>query len=415
MLSQKDIEERLISSLTTPEKFSELTSNGVTQDYFVVYNNLFKWLQKYHSQFHAIPAAKLIKANCPEFQQINDIKEDEREYLTGELIKSDIQRKAARILNQGADLIGTDIYGGLDFILSKLTDIRRHDKKYAISYTDRDALKRLESYRERKASLAGGRHIGIKTGFKLFDEKNIGWQPGNLVGIMGRLGIGKSWLLEYTACTAYAEGKSVLYLTPEMSNDEVEWRWDTMMSAFYNYKFPNDDILLGRLPDEKKYEEWLTEISKNTRWLTMESNHGNPFTVEAIDSLVDEYQPDLLCVDGFLMLRSSSSGVDKGWQTMLDIAYGLKSTVQTKKITGIVTTQARKLSVDEKTELSGMPSLEHNYGGDALPQAADIMITMSDNGESMVRYISVPKRRGGETFTKRTKLAFDVNVGKIGQ
>lgn len=411
--NQKEIEEKIISSITKSDHLNDLVLSGITKDYFIIHGEVFKFLQKYHSQYKAIPTQQVLKANFNNLEFTDKITDDEREYYTAELIKSDTQRKAIKILNSGADLISSDIHGGIEYLLSNLMKINQPAKKYSISHTDRDALKRLEDFDRRKNAISKGQHLGLKTGFSLFDNQNIGWQPGNFISIIGRLGMGKSWLLEYTACTAYADNHRVLYLSPEMSNEEVELRWDTMMSAFYNYRFPNDDLLIGKI-DRNKYKDWLTEISKNNNWITMDSNHGKPFTIEAIEALVDEFQPELLCVDGFLELRSNSSGMDKSWQVMLDIAYGLKAIAQNNKIVVIITSQAKRMNAEDKEQLQGMPGTEQIYGGDALGQASDVIITMTDSDEPNVRCIAVPKVRGRKSYTKRVKLNFDVNIGKIG-
>lgn len=413
--SQKEIEQNLLSSIKEPSHLSEIILEGISSDYFIIYKDAFDFIQKYHSKYTAIPSSKILQSNCSDLALVNEVSDDERKYLIGELVKSDVQRKAIRILNHGADLISQDIYGGLDYLLSKLSQIRKTDAKYCISFTDRDALRRYDEFLERKDKISKGMQLGLRTGFSLFDDNNIGWLPGNLIGIVGRMNIGKSWLLQYTACSSYAAGHRIVYLSPEMTIQEIELRWDTIMSAFYAYQFPNDDLILGKV-DENKYNEWLNEISKNARWVTMDSNHGKPFTIQAVESIVEEFQPNLLCVDGFLELRSSESVIDKNWQVMLDVAHGLKAIAQNNKIVILVTSQAKRMNFEEKESLGNMPGLEHVYGGDALGQASDIIITMTDSEkEPNIRYISVPKRRGGgKAYTKRIKLNFDVNVGKIG-
>jgi replicative DNA helicase len=407
-LVQKEIEERLLSSLRTTDDLSKLVTSGVTPDYFIIYNDVFKFIQKYHSKYGNIPSADLLKSNYSNLTVLNTVPANESEYLTNELIKSNVQRGAIRVLNTGADLLSQDVYGGLDYLVSKLQSIRKEDKKYCVSYTDKDALHRFPEYEERKTRVSKGMHLGLKTGFSIFDDNNIGWMDGNLVSIIGRLGIGKSFLLEYSGCAAYASDHRVTYLSPEMSINEVELRWDTMMSAFYNYSFPNDDLISGKI-NSAKYKEWLTEISKKSAWVTMDSNHGKPFTIPAIEAIVDEFSPHLLCIDGFLELRSLDNRLEKSWETMLDVAYGLKAIAQNKKIVIMVTSQANRQAAGK------MPEIQHVYGGDSLAQASDVMMMLQDDEkEPNIRYISIPKIRGQKSFTKRIKLNFAVNVGKIG-
>ena len=403
---QKDIETSIISSIKTIEDFSDLILQGISVESFIIYRELFEFISKYYHKYNKLPSRMVIKAEFPDFIFSSE-NGDERKYLVDKLIQSECKRKAINILNKGSDLLLQDTYSGIDFIVSKLSSIRK-PYSYSKSYTDKDAMSRLDSLIDRKDKISKGITIGLRTGFSIFDDKLIGWFPGNLISLIGRLGMGKSWLSLYISCSAYLDNKRVIYLSPEMTVQEVELRWDTLMSHFYNYQFSNEELSLGKT-NAKEYKKWLLEAAKRSDWLTMDSCYGKPFTISAIESIIEDFFPDLLCVDGFLELRSEGNKLDKGWEVMLDIAYGLKAIAQNKKIVVLTTVQASRAAA------GNMPELHQVYGGDAISQASDIVLTLTeDEKKPFVRYISIPKRRSGKTYNKKFEINFDVDHGKIG-
>ena len=228
---QKELEERIISLIKTPEDMSNLVFKGISPESFVIRRDIYGFLVEYNSKYGNIPTQQIVEANFPDFTY-KVVPSEEFSYLADELVKSEKRRSAAKIIEKGVDIITADTYGGLDYLVTKLASLRGVHN-ISRSYTDRDALDRLKLMEERKDKITKGLQIGLKTGLSFFDDNMIGWLPGNLIAIIGRPGIGKSWLLMYLACFAYYFGGArVAYLSPEMAIPEVEDRWDTIKSAF---------------------------------------------------------------------------------------------------------------------------------------------------------------------------------------
>ena len=401
---QKELEERLISLIKNPEDLSEIVMSGVTSDTFVVRREVFDFINTYHNKYRSIPARPVIKTQYTDLEFPTDVLKSEQRFLVDELIKSEIKRKAIGVLDKGTELLLNDPYGGIDYISSKLSSIKKPQIFYK-SKTDGEALKRFDQMLDRKERLKGGKSIGMRTGFSFFDDKLLGWLPGNLISIVARLGIGKTFIAEYLSCFAYSEGYRVAYCSPEMTIVEHEIRWDVILGALMGYKFSIRELIRGDT-NPIKYKEFLTKVSQRDDWITLDSNHDRPFTIPSIQAIVDEYSPDLLVVDGFLLL---DIGGEKNWKNMLSAAYSLKNIVQTKKIVGIVTAQATRDSAGE------IPEAHQVYGGDALAQASDVLITMGENPmKPKSRFIQIAKRRMDEGSNKKIEINFDCDIGKIG-
>jgi replicative DNA helicase len=401
---QKDLETRFISSITSPQDFADSSLAGINSDSFIIHREVYEFVAKYVVRYDNVPTPAIIEGKHPDFKFVKGVKDSECKYLVNELLKSQAKRKAVSILNRGSDLVNEDVYGGMDFILENLAKIRR-DSRYSISYSDASAEERIEKFKKRRETIAEGGTIGIKTGFSFFDKYLLGWQPGNLISIIGRTGKGKSFLSLYLACFAYSEGYRVLYFSPEMTNEEQEDRFDTIMGALMGYKFSNKGLMVGDV-NEAKYAEYAKRMSKRKDWGMIDSDYDRPLTISAIRSHIDQFGPQVVVIDGFLLLSIGK----KDWQNMLEAAMELKSLAQSKKIVMLVNAQATKASKEKD-----MPEDTDIYGGEALAQASNVLIMMGeDPDEPKVRYVSVAKKRAGEGFNKKVKISFDLDIGRIG-
>ena len=257
---QKNLEERALSVIRDSKTFNDMLQQGITSDCFIIYDEVFNFYQKYCYKYNSIPANSIINSNFPEFSYVPEVKLEEVKFLVDELIKSNVQRKAIRIINEAQDLIVNDPYGTIESTINKLAGVRRRVVETR-SFTDKDSLKRYEYVVQNKERVKKGITIGIKTGINLFDEKYLGWQPGQLIVVAGRLGIGKSWVILYFGCEAYKTGKRVLYLSPEMPLHDVEFRWDTIMGRSKGFEFLNDKLIVGDI-NLKDYREYLSDVSR---------------------------------------------------------------------------------------------------------------------------------------------------------
>ena len=400
---QQDLEQRIISGIVDETVFSNILSNGLSSEDFIVHLEEFNFIQKYYTKYNSLPAKAVIESTFPGYTYLDDVKSHEIKYLCDELIKAATKRKAIEYINASADLLMMDTYGAIDSLVTKLTNIRKPAVN-SRSFADGDALKRYSQIVNNKEKITKGLSTGIKTGISLFDDKYLGWQPGNLIGIVGRLGVGKSTVAQYLACIAYKSGKRVLFISPEMSSEEVNLKFDTFMGKMNGYSFLNDKLQTGEI-NLKDYKKWLEEISVRKDWLTLDSANSKKFNINNITGMTQEFSPDLVVVDGVALLEGMGN---ESWQKMMDISYGLKSIAQNNKIVVIATNQANRDAKDE------MPRPDQVSYGDAFMQACDCGIFIQQNiNKPLMRYITIPKRRTGRAINTPIEIKFDINQGLI--
>jgi KaiC/GvpD/RAD55 family RecA-like ATPase len=409
-LNNLELEVKAINCIIfDAQAISKFRSRNITKDHFTEYQDAAEFALKYHTEYKVSPPTDIFSSIFPDFP-LEPVDSKSTSFVTDKLVETKAKRDAEQVLSKGIDMLASNPLAALDFLVSNLSSVRPV-RKISKDYTDRDAVKRFELFLERQKLARENKVIGIKTGIKTIDDRLIGWQPGNLVGIIGRLGVGKSWLLMHVACSAYKDGRRVVYISPEMSIPEVEMRWDTVMAAQYNLEISNYGLQTGENIDEELYKKWLVDCSQRADWITLDSLDGKAFSVSAIQAVIEEYQPEILAVDGVALLSGNGRGLQT-WEKIMEISYGLKSLASNYGLVIIASQQANRSAAGSEEML---PKVEQISFGDAFGQAADCLIGMGiAPGDRFVREINILKGRTGQPEGHREWITFDVDKGRIG-
>lgn len=417
---QEELEFRALSLvLKDRENLMDFLKNGIITDSFIIHDKIWDFITQYYIESGDVPPVVVVKDKFQEFHHKDDVRASEINYTIKKLTENEIHRKTITAMHKAEEKITEHPVESLDELVNTLIGIRQ-TRQYTRAYTDKDCMYRLEEAKERKESIQKNDVIGINTGLDILDAKHIGWQPGDLVGIVGRTNIGKTWLLLYISIIAWKHGYRVLFISPEISRKKLELRWDLLASKMHNYNFPFSKILEGDL-DYARYKEWLEFASKRGDWLTVESYYGSQFKVPSIQSIVTEFSPDLVAVDGISLIHGKGL---EDWEKVKSVAYGLKAVASTTQKVILCTSQANK----ETSRNEGwMPTLETVAGSYAVSQACDIIVAIGpqymEQGkgkevtklmDANARAISLIKMREGVTQNARTPLNFDIENGDIG-
>lgn len=388
----EEMEIGLISSIRSLDDVSDLRLRGLKVDDFSFYPNIYDFICRHINDHEKLPSRKVLDVEFPEveFEEATD----DLGYLTECVINASIKRGAESAIGRGIDLLTQeDPNVAIDYLVGRLAGLKRV-KKISKSYTDRDALKRYDLYiRKRKSTLAG-EPLGIKTGLSALDARMIGWNPGNCILLIGYQGVGKSWYSLQMGIEGYLAKKKVLYLSPEMAVEDVEARWDTMLANRLDYELSNEAILYGRKLDQDEYKDFLEEASDRSDWITADSADGRPFDSESISALAEEYDPDLLIIDGLYLVRGNDGSIGD-WQSMVQIANGLKALATRKKCVVICTSQT--------ADSEGRIAYSRYLG-----QPMDFMLWMYAKPEEdeNLRHIQITKMRSGKRPDKPMDIRF---------
>ncbi|HRT03228.1 MAG TPA: DnaB-like helicase C-terminal domain-containing protein [Candidatus Diapherotrites archaeon] len=219
-----------------------------------------------------------------------------------------------------------------------------------------DRAEIVENFPERKALLESKitnpkLQVGLLTGIEPLDRITRGLWKGELGLIMGRTGIGKSFLALYFARTSYFNGLKVLYITEEMPKLQVCMRFDSSISGIEYRKFKYGEILPSEQDRwELRFKTDLDELYKmGARFYVSHIPVG--CTLEVIRSEIEHIRIskgekiDLLIVDDLDMMSFNKRLSEE--QGQAENARGLKGIAGEYNIPIWFTTQLATVSYEK--------------------------------------------------------------------
>jgi replicative DNA helicase len=178
---------------------------------------------------------------------------------------------------------------------------------------------------------------GISTGFRGIDYVTGGFQPEQLVTLIGLPKSMKSSMLLAMAMATHAQGRIPLFLGFEMSNAE---QIDRLMSLYGKVgltKIQNGDLVQR---ERNQIDQAFARL-EGGRAFILSTDMENAMTVSGVQAKLMEYNPDVVFIDGAYLMQSELPKAEPGSaQALTDIARSLKMLAQSQRIPIVITTQA---------------------------------------------------------------------------
>lgn len=209
---------------------------------------------------------------------------------------------------------------------------------------------------------------GITLGWEPLDETTAGAQAGDLIVLLARRGMGKTYALVRMALAAWNVGHSVLFVTMEMTNVQIVRRMVAIRAGI------NPDLVRRGVLSTRALSR-LRETANLFR-----SNDAPPFwllpgnfskSTADVDNLVQEFRPDIVFIDGSYLLKPVQS-MKARWEQQTTIHEELKmQTALGRDIPVVCSVQVNRDGARMKKATDGIAA-----GSDAIEQLASIMILM---------------------------------------
>jgi len=398
-----ELEARLLSSIASADQFSRLRDVGINRESFATYPKAYDYLSRMLELHGKVPRLHDLK-ELFDFPPTVTRTVQEFEYLIEEAERASSAQAIQEVLDKRITEYGDQPTELIDALVRDLSGLRRIQSG-SVSITDGSIVQRFLRYEEMSANPARG---GIATGMSFFDDLcGLGWLPGEFNGVVGRTYIGKSWLLLYFGITAWTAGKSIVFISPEMSIDETEARFDGLLLARHDIPVDVTQLYRGYVPN-KTMMTLAHVVSERRNWWTYSCGPEGAFGLSDLHRLVDKHKPDMLIVDGLPLLAGQSN--KQVWESIKEISYGLKGLAIRHNITVLVSHQANRGAHNT----SRAPKLHEIAYGDAFAQACDRLLALSrpTNQEGMLR-ISVQKFRKGKEHQEGFLFVFKPEKGII--
>jgi replicative DNA helicase len=371
-------ELELISNVIESGDFVTLKKKGVTRDIFSLDSakEVFVWLwDEFHNptQKGEVPTESRLKRRFPDFDF-----SPTRNSLAA--LVTDIKRQSTQIkLTALIEDINDEILDDSDPTLvleSFLPRLRELNVEAAsqegIRLSEAAEMIRQDYYTKKKA----GGVTGIPYPWELMNSPTGGMQDEQFIVIYGRPGNMKTWLACVMAAWAWQSNRRVMFFSKEISRTDIIKRISSVLAGVDYAK-----LRAGNLPvdDEDAFFELLDAIEEieesetvggHRRSLYCISDKGKR-TTSTVDDLIAQaevFQPDVVFVDGFYLMRDGRSGSRTAdWKQIAHISQDLKGMAQYLECPVIGTTQANRANAKQP---SG--DLDDLSFADAIGMDADI-------------------------------------------
>ena len=276
----------------------------------------------------------------------------------------------------------------------RIYDVARHDDKEQVASL-RDlvdqAMTDLEKIQNRESAFAG-----LPTGFRDLDALMSGMQPGNLIVVAARPGVGKSSFVTNLARNVAVEGRApVAMFSLEMSRWEIGMR---LLCA--EARVPWDSIRNKRVGAE----HWqnivqAAEILHDAPLSIVDSGNVTIVDIRAKARRLSARRQGLgLIIVDYLQLMSHHRRVDNRQQEIAEISRSLKLLGKELDIPVIAVSQ---LNRDPERRQDKRPQLSDLRESGAIEQDADVVMFIhrddSDPAKKGLADLIVAKHRNGPT------------------
>lgn len=286
-------------------------------------------------------------------------------------------------------------------MVSTLTMAKGIDRIYTLGAV---ATSVLEAHDKRQRS---HKLSGIPFGLEFLDEISDGAQGGDTIALVGRPGVGKTYLLFKFALSAFSGGYIPLLTSHEMAVYQCARRLVALISHT-----PATSIRLGRLSfwGRNRLQTNIGELINSVTPLYLLQGSLET-TVESIGTRVQEIKPHIVYIDGGYLIHMAQKHTST-WERVAAVAGYIKALSQSFNIPFVVTYQFNR---------RGPGSLGNIGHSDAVGQLASIVMSIENDDEGAAiswnalffKLLTLMKGREGEKGKMR--LLYDMERMNISQ
>lgn len=387
----------LISKVIQEKDVSIPVRLGVKPDHMTgEWADIWGWILKFYRDHGAVPTERVL---IQEYGAISlyDSSDETYSRLTDEIFDAYRKRCIMDALQPAIESLNSDDVASAVAALSSglqkaaVETARLRDVDIIQNWENR--IIRYDEMRNTPNALRG-----IPTGFYGLDKITHGLRPQQFIVFAGEPKRGKSLFALILANSAHTHGKRPLFVSFEMSIEEQEARYDSLIS-----RVPYTRILSGDL-DKKDMVKIRTALSlrKNMHPFVFSEDTSSLTTISALSSKVREYSPDVLFVDGVYLMDDEEGEAKGSPQALTNITRGLKRMAQHFDIPVVATTQVLSWKLqNRKTRAVTADAIGYTS---SFAQDADLILGVERNpdldDQAIIRVVLARTAPTGEVHVK---------------
>lgn len=389
---------QVISKVLATKDMSLIESNLLTEDYFVGYEEEYRFIENHYKTYGYVPDKLTFLAQFPNTELVEVTESDQ--YLIDTIREEYLYYKSVPVIQKAADLLKTDANAAAEYMVNALKSLQ---PTYKLGGTDiiKDAEKRFEDFLDRRINQ---NNWFFTSGFEELDDLIHGIQRGEeLMVLFARTNQGKSWILEKICTHIWQLGSNVGYVSPEMGTISIGYRFDTLYKNFSN----KDLQWGGKETQEEDYKAYIESLKtvKNKFIVATPSDFDKRITVSKLRNWVKQYSLDCIAVDGITYLSDErSKRGDNKTTSLTNISEDLMSLSVELRIPILVVVQANRGAVNSESD--GTPELETIRDSDGIAMNASKVISIRQTKDRVLK-LEVKKQRFGAVGGK---LSYQWNI-----
>jgi replicative DNA helicase len=394
------------------------------------YKRVFSIVTKYYSRYKSPPSYKVLSDNLAEDMDMLQLislleskscEESEilfyvdqiRDRFNAELASKLSESISASISDVDIEEFNSNIVG----VAAKIERLRR-SSIFAEGDFKSSTLDRFNDYVYTEQNPDAS--CGVLSGFKVLDDYTFGIKNSELMVISGASSSGKSLLMMNYAINAWlgtnnptesstalqSDGKNVMYFTLEMSKKQLEQRMDANIAdvrhkALMRGFLTNEEKVRWKnsLEFQKKYDKnfYIVDMPRGSRTLDIEAR---------FDSIVSEFQPDLVVVD-YLGIMKPNRDYGQDWLEVGHIAEDLHEFCRNKNIAVLTAAQRKARNKNSKNQYNDLEELGRSK---MIGDNANIVLLIEQREDELLMddmVIHIVKNRDGAKGEGRLRKEFE--------
>lgn len=395
---------QILNKVLQTHDYSIIEENQLTKDYFLEYEDEYTFIEEHYKQYGNVPDKTTFVAKFPEFDFI-DVTESDR-YLLQTVREEYLYYKSVPVVQKIAQLLKTDANAAAEYMIQSMKELQPN---YDLGGTNiiAEAEKRYNEFIDRRDN-----HDNwyFTTGLPELDEVIHGLQRGEeYMVIVARINQGKSWVLELICTHVWEIGFNVGYISPEMGESSIGYRFDTLYQ-----NFSNSDLMRGNKDfDADAYKEYIDKLKDNPHEFIVATpgDFAKKITVTKLKNWVNKYKLDLIAIDGITYLSDERyKRGDNKTTSLTNISEDLMDLSIELGIPILVVVQANRSGVIDK-ESDDTPELESIKDSDGIAANASKVLALKQSNDGTLT-IQVKKQRNGRVGDK-IRYQWSPNIGEF--
>jgi replicative DNA helicase len=370
----------------TVENGSISTLRKLQADYFIDNERLvYDYMRLHFRRFRELPLAGTVYT---ETGIRLPLAEEQHEYYLQRVIDRQLYNQVTEEFSRLRNSLKTR---DMDRVRSNINTMRAIVREQSVHEDIRDLQEAgrgvISAFEEAKLNPGV---TGVPSGWNEFDQATGGYQAGDLISMIGRMGEGKTYMALAQALAAWISGFSVLFVSMEMTILQISRRL-IGMQAGVNPEY----VRKGQLSiwAERRLRRVMRDLIGAERFHIYAGGFSKQ--VDDVELLIQEYNPDMVYIDGAYLLRPDTARQMGRFERVAEVMDALKKMTITQNRPIFQTSQFARSAGKKGKE----GSLENIGFTDAIGTHSSIVLAIKEGrapNQATRRLIDVLKGREGE-------------------